>query len=255
MSTIKLNEQIAFLRKQKGLTQEELANALGVTNQAVSKWESAQCCPDIQILPDLAKIFDVSIDELVGYKSTEGLGDICLRIKDYFSSLPEKKAFENVYRIAALLHEAASTDGYKNTPHWKEKDYSIDQVSSWGLSICSEPEGCTGRRNNAIFFSLGEGYIAPNGTQMRDLQITMEQLSNLNVLKIVFALHGLTVSNFDHYMTVDQIADAAFLKAEEVEAVLREIPLTVKEENGMLMYRLDGALSYIPALLSFFYKV
>lgn len=67
MTTIKINEQIAFLRKQKGLTQEELANALGVTNQAVSKWESAQCCPDIQLLPLIADYFGVSIDELMGH--------------------------------------------------------------------------------------------------------------------------------------------------------------------------------------------
>ncbi len=67
MTTIKINEQIAFLRKQKGLTQEELAGALGVTNQAVSKWESAQCCPDIQLLPLIADYFGVSIDELMGH--------------------------------------------------------------------------------------------------------------------------------------------------------------------------------------------
>ena len=154
MTTIKINEQIAFLRKQKGLTQEELANALGVTNQAVSKWESAQCCPDILLLPDIAKLFDVSVDELLGYKTTNGLGDICLKIKDYFSALPEKAAFESAYRLAALLHEAASTDGYKNSVPWKEKDYSVDEVSSWGLSVCSEPEGSTGRKNNSIFFHL-----------------------------------------------------------------------------------------------------
>lgn len=121
MTAIKINEQIAFLRKQKGLTQEELAKTLGVTNQAVSKWESAQCCPDIQLLPGLAKIFDVSIDELIGYKSTEELGDICLKIKEHFSSLPEKKTFESAYRIVALLHEIVSTDGYKKTVPWEKK--------------------------------------------------------------------------------------------------------------------------------------
>ncbi|MBQ8235419.1 MAG: helix-turn-helix transcriptional regulator [Clostridia bacterium] len=67
MNQIKINEQIAVLRKQKGLTQEELASMLGVTNQAVSKWESAQCCPDIQLLPLIADCFEVSIDELMGH--------------------------------------------------------------------------------------------------------------------------------------------------------------------------------------------
>ena len=253
MTTIKINEQIAFLRKQKGLTQEELANALGVTNQAVSKWESAQCCPDIQLLPGIAKLFDVSVDELLGYKTTDGLGDICLKIKDYFSALPEKAAFENAYRIAALLHEAASTGGYKRRVPWKEKDYSVDEVSSWGLSICSEPEGSTGRKNNSIFFALGNGCIVPDGAQMWELRSTMERFSDLNVLKVLYALYGLTHSDFDLYVTADEIAAAAHLKVEEAENAVRNLPLTVKEEDGKFKYRLKESFSHIPPLLSFIY--
>lgn len=255
MTAIKINEQIAFLRKQKGLTQEELAKALGVTNQAVSKWESAQCCPDIQLLPALAKIFDVSIDNLIGYKSIESLGDICLKIKEHFSKLPENEAFESAYRIAALLHEAASTDGYKKTVPWKEKDYATANVSSWGLSVCCEPEGCTLRKSNNILFSLNKEYVAPNGSQMLDLKITMEKFSDLNILKTLFALHELTVADFDNFATAEQIAAAAFLKEEEVEKALRELPLTVKEKEGIFEYRLDGAYSYLPSLLSLFCKL
>ena len=68
MSTLRINENIARLRREKGITQEELAVALGVSNQAVSKWEAGKCCPDIEMLPDLAEFFRVSIDELMGYK-------------------------------------------------------------------------------------------------------------------------------------------------------------------------------------------
>lgn len=255
MTAIKVNEHIAFLRKQKGLTQEELANALGVTNQAVSKWESAQCCPDIQILPDIASFFDVSVDELLGYKAADGLGDICLKIKDYFLTLPEKNAFENAYRIAALLHEAASTDGYKKRVPWKEKDYSLDEVSSWGFSACSEPEGNTVRKDNCIFFSLGKGYVSPNGVQLRDLKLTLEKYSDLNVLKVMYALYGLTHADFDLYVTVDEIADAAHLKSLDVENILKDLPLTVKEEDGRFKYRIEGFFSHIPLLLSFLYKL
>ena len=62
---IKINEQISQLRRQAGMTQEELAAKLGVTNQAVSKWESAQCCPDIALLPDIARLFGLTVDELL----------------------------------------------------------------------------------------------------------------------------------------------------------------------------------------------
>ena len=59
-------EIIARYRKELGLTQEALAQKLGVTNQAVSKWESGQSCPDIALLPLLADLFGITIDELFG---------------------------------------------------------------------------------------------------------------------------------------------------------------------------------------------
>lgn len=75
MDNSKLNNNISFFRKKQCLTQEELAKALGVTNQSVSKWESAQCCPDISLIPKLADIFAISIDELFGRETQKGIPD------------------------------------------------------------------------------------------------------------------------------------------------------------------------------------
>lgn len=64
---INIGERIRDLRKRDGQTQESLANALGVTAQAVSRWEANGGYPDMEILPSLANYFGVSIDELFGY--------------------------------------------------------------------------------------------------------------------------------------------------------------------------------------------
>ena len=61
-----LGKRIALKRKALGLTQDTLAEQLGITAQAVSKWENDQSCPDITMLPRLAAIFGCSTDELLG---------------------------------------------------------------------------------------------------------------------------------------------------------------------------------------------
>ncbi len=61
-----LGKRIAENRKRMKLTQDQLAEQLGVTAQAVSKWENDQSCPDISMLPKLAEIFSISTDELLG---------------------------------------------------------------------------------------------------------------------------------------------------------------------------------------------
>lgn len=66
-----IGSRIAKLRKEKGLSQEKLAEKLGVSSQAVSKWENDASCPDISLLPELARVLEVTTDELlIGKKDT-----------------------------------------------------------------------------------------------------------------------------------------------------------------------------------------
>lgn len=63
-----LGTMIATLRKENGMTQLELAEKMGVTDKAVSKWERDLSCPDVSSIPKLAEIFSVSVDELMQVK-------------------------------------------------------------------------------------------------------------------------------------------------------------------------------------------
>ena len=59
-------EHLMLLRKQRGWSQEELGNQINVTRQTVSKWELGQSTPELEKLIELAKLFGMSIDRLVG---------------------------------------------------------------------------------------------------------------------------------------------------------------------------------------------
>ena len=96
MNKIKIGSIIATKRKQKGLTQEELAEYIGVSKPAVSKWESGRSYPDIILLPALAAYFNVSVDELLGYESQmtrEDVRKLYTRLANAFAVEP----FEQVH--------------------------------------------------------------------------------------------------------------------------------------------------------------
>ena len=61
----KVGVQISTLRKNKGLTQSELADRLGISFQAVSKWENGITLPDVSILVDLASVLETSVDHIL----------------------------------------------------------------------------------------------------------------------------------------------------------------------------------------------
>ena len=86
-----IGNRIQKYRKEKGLTQEELAEKLGVSAQAVSKWENDASCPDISLLPQLCRILGITTDELLSGKTEtvtlvpasqrKGLEELTMRIQ------------------------------------------------------------------------------------------------------------------------------------------------------------------------------
>lgn len=94
---INISKIIANHRREKGLTQDQLAAYMGVSKASVSKWETGQSYPDITFLPQLATYFNISIDTLMGYTpqlTKEDIRNLYHRLSSDFS----KKSFEEVLK-------------------------------------------------------------------------------------------------------------------------------------------------------------
>lgn len=250
MNGMKISEQIGFLRRQKGITQEVLARHLGVTNQTISKWESGQCCPDIQFLPRLADYFGVSVDELLGHTPNTSLEALCLSLKKYFSDLPEEECIDRAYRLAAQLHETVMTGGGRKSVPWKEKNYAREPVSRWGLSALSEADGCTVRNGGLILFTSTKAWCRLKKAKIRKIACTLEQYADEKALKVLFALQDLTVRDDSLYVSAGEIADTLKMKAEDVEKALADLPVTVQEDEEEEKYRIEGSAAWIPSILT-----
>lgn len=98
--TISIDKNIRAFRKERKLTQEQLAEALGVTVGAVSKWESGSSIPDIMLIVELADFFETSVDVLLGYK---WLSESLKRTVDQIRLLRNEKRFDE----AAVAAEKA----------------------------------------------------------------------------------------------------------------------------------------------------
>ena len=99
-------EKLVVLRKIKGLTQDDFASVVGVSRQAVYKWESGQSYPEVKKLLEIKKLFDISIDNLLD--------------EDYVIALPEKKRRRKMNKdlkeeIEAIVKSEEKGDAPRNT--------------------------------------------------------------------------------------------------------------------------------------------
>ena len=101
--TITVGANIYRHRKESHLTQDDLARHLGVTKASVSKWETGQSYPDIELLPRIAAYFDVTVDALLGYEpqiGKEGIRRECARLREAFATMPFDEAHAQCEKLA-----------------------------------------------------------------------------------------------------------------------------------------------------------
>lgn len=123
--TIYLSENIKRLRRENDLTQETLAEFLGVTFQSVSNWERGESYPDITMLPEIAGFFKVSLEELLGVNRAEDEKEILKELESYDNLTDKdmkweiictlKKKFPNDFRIL-LRYMTCLVHFKENTP-------------------------------------------------------------------------------------------------------------------------------------------
>jgi len=175
--TLKLGEKIRELRKSSGKTQEALANALGITCQAVSRWEQNDAYPDMELIPPIANFFGISIDELFGYECERDkkIDEIVARVEAYhirsrvdddwisncISVLRQGLAeFPRNEKLLITLAETLSEAGWRKYHEWLYYDgegymchrcdkHRDNEYWKEAVKICESLAGTT--RDNEIF--------------------------------------------------------------------------------------------------------
>lgn len=102
MKEINLAKVLVNKRREKGVTQEELAKYIGVSKASVSKWETGLSYPDIVFLPQLAAYFNISVDELIGYEpqmTKEDINKLYHKLAADFAEKPFDEVTQNCHEI------------------------------------------------------------------------------------------------------------------------------------------------------------
>lgn len=140
MNTELIGKQIALMRKERGIKQEQLANHVGISTQAVSKWENGGV-PDIELLPKIADFFNISIDSLFG-RNMADYSDIRTVIEDKIYDAKAESAFKLAFEYCwsierALIGKVVDIDFIRDESI-EEYEKKLDQNAELYSSILTD---------------------------------------------------------------------------------------------------------------------
>lgn len=220
MGTIKLAQRIRSFRKERGLTQEQLAQALGVTAGAVYKWEAELSVPDISLIVALADFFDTSVDVLLGYEmkdnrqeaAVERLREFKAR-KDCAGLAEAEKALTKYPNSFEVVHSAAAL--YRLFGIEKKENALLRRACAlFEQSLCLLSQNRDPEIGElSIYGSLGQTYLS-----MGEEEQAVELLKTHNVC-----------GTFDSQIGVALAADCG--RPEEAEPYLAKALLSIVMES------------------------
>lgn len=225
-----IGNKIKELRKQRGVTQEQLANSIGVSFQAVSKWENNIALPDITLTPILASYFDVSMDELFDYNSEEIKKD-ALEIAKQSAKYRENSQEEGIRIIQEGLKKYPDNDILLNNllyliNYWNEPDKTIE-IAYKIIDITKD----ISTKYNALRF-LAYAYKAKG--DIESAKIALEQIPELSfsrLSELAYVLNGEERMNAAQKELVVSLSILVEMQARIAECHIenRELHLSLKE--------------------------
>lgn len=238
---ITIGMKIKELRKKHNLTQEQLADYLGITFQSISKWEDNIALPDISLIPSLAAFFNISIDELFDF-NLKGIKDnvksICEEAYKYRCQEEFEKSKEILTKgLEKYPNNEDLLDGYLYTINYKEHP---DEMIATAGKLASETTNDSIKYNALRFLSYA--YYAKG--EIEYARATIQQLPDIHFNKLselAFVLEGkekydaankqkwnsiecllqMMFKIFEYYISCDEIVKAV----DELNSAIRVIDI------------------------------
>lgn len=200
MNNINIAQNISNLRKQAGITQEQLAAALNVSSQAISKWETNTCQPDTMTLPLIAEFFHVSVDYLF-YGCNYSYNDIYEKNKRKVSAFPQmsNESYEEALKLFAAAHHGISHGNLRGKELMYDEPSHISNEN--GLSILS------GKGYGAIVTRRFFENITPETAAFSSA--VFDALSQKNTLLVIMAIMSMSDISFgelEEMLALDETA-------------------------------------------------
>ena len=226
MYECKIAEKLVELRTSKGVTQEDVAQSLSISNKTASKWENGASTPDLPMVIELAKYYGVTTDTLLGL-SEDKKQSTTEEIRSLFKGLDRResvlKAFETIRSLVPTMYGTVSK--YYDDAYDKENVYptgtSHGYRSANSLHEFFEFTASSENVNLAIMMLKNKDNFAwmNDPTKQKEIVKIFKFLSSEDVLSVLYFVHS---TNCSESFTADYVARNTGLKEERVTEILDE---------------------------------